>query len=140
MDPFEAKVSAWVAKSKAMVLAVRNQSAQDVIELAQLPVAKGGNLPIVTGFLRASGQATRDGSLPSQQMRPGKAEPNSFTYDAGPVSLVIASAKITDTITFAYTANYAKYVEARRKFVALAAQQWQRIVRENCALVKSRYG
>ena len=133
MGSFEAQVSAWVAKTKGAMLAVRNESAQRVIALAQTPVAKGGNMPIKTGFLRASGRATRDGSLPGLQQRPSRAADNSFGYDAAAVSLVIASASLDDVITFAYTANYARFVENKRKFVALAAQQWQTIVADVCS-------
>lgn len=128
MAKFQASVAAWVNDTKGALLAVRNESANRVIEIAQTPVGKGGNMPVKTGFLRISGQATNDGSLPLQQKRPEKAADNSFHYESGPVALVIAAAGIDDVITFAYTANYAKFVEAKRKFVALAAQQWPQIV------------
>lgn len=139
---FTAQVSEQVAGAKALMLAVRNEAVQRTIEIAQTPVAKGGNMPVDTGFLRASGVATT-GAVPG----PGAAEPvegKSYTWDTGAVALVIAGADLQDIITFAYTANYARPQEygARgrqgRRFVGLAAQQWQRTVSEVVTEAKGR--
>ena len=134
---FEAQVAAWVKKSKALEEAVFRESVQRLVDLAQKPVAKGGNLPVKTGFLRASGRMTKDGSLPS--ITSAERDPErSYSWEGGDISLILASASISDTITFAYTANYARYVEHRSKFVGLAAQRWQQIVSEVCSEVKGR--
>lgn len=131
---FAATVGEWVAQTKERMEAIRRESAQRVVEIMQTPVAMGGNMPVDTGFLRASLQGQVGMGNFSAKLKPeGVAK---FTYDGGEVSLVIASASPADPITFAYTANYAQHVEygARgrpgRRFVALAAQQWQRVVTE----------
>jgi hypothetical protein len=128
---YAAQVADFVNKTKARQLAVFKESIQRVINYAQEPVAKGGNMPIKTGFLRASGQMTRDGSIPMSTGAPPANTPLfSFAFDQGPVSLILNSADINDVIIFAYTANYAKFVEARRQFVGLAAQRWVQTVEQ----------
>lgn len=102
-----------------------------------------GNLPVDSGFLRASlmgviGEGTFTATEPPK-------DGSGFSYDAGQINLVIAGSKLTDTITVAYTAAYArrmeygfkgtdslgrKYNQPGRAFVRLAAQQWQRVCTE----------
>lgn len=59
-----------------------------------------------------------------------------FDYDAGPVNLVIVDALPSEPITVCYTADYSRAVEfgsngrPGRRFVALAVQQWPRVVFE----------
>jgi hypothetical protein len=97
-----------------------------------------------TGFLRASLVATTTGVLPPLQGKPDGVL--AFAYDAGQINLVINGAEITDPITVAYTANYARPREYGSRgqpgdrFVALAAQQWQRIVSEVAAEAQARSG
>jgi hypothetical protein len=137
---FKALVGDWVAETKERTEAVFKESAQRIIEVMQTPVAGGGNLPVDTGFLRASLQATLGEPAFPVTENPG----GSFSYDAGTVSLVIADAKITDTITAVYGANYAIFVNygtsrtPARRFVDLAAQQWPRIVEEVAADARAR--
>lgn len=140
---FSAQVEAWVKKSHGRLLAVRNEAAQDVVEIMQTPVGAGGRMRVDTGFLRASLVAVKGEGLPLKTSNPGGIN---YTYDAGQVALVIAGADLKDALTFAYTANYARPREygARGqpgdRFVALAAQQWQRVVDEAVARVKARTG
>lgn len=110
-----------------------------------------GNLPVVSGFLRASlmgviGEGTFTATEPPK-------DGSGFSYDAGQINLVIAGSKLTDTITVAYTAAYArrmeygfkgtdslgrKYNQPGRAFVRLAAQQWGRVVQEVSAEAQTR--
>ena len=141
---FAASVGAWVAETKQRTLAVRNEAAQRIVEEMQTPgpsVAypgggQGGHLPVDSGFMRASLIAINGVSLPSQRMNPGGEQ--KYTYDDGQTSLVIADAAITDTLTFVYSAAYARKMEEKYAFVRLAAQNWQRVVTEVVADVKSR--
>lgn len=139
-------ISARVAAIKAAREAVFKESAQRLVAVMQTPgpsVAnpdggRGGALPIDTGFLRASLQAVIGGSAPAARERP--AEDRTYTYDAGEVNLIIATADIEDTITVAYTANYAKFANYRYQFVGLAVQRWPGIVGEVEREVKARLG
>ena len=130
---FSAKVSSWVAESKERMTAVRNMAVEAVVEIAQTPVGAGGNMPVDTGFLRASLFATTSGVLPPSRDGPGD---GSFSYDASDVLLTLAGASLDDVVIIGWSASYARYVNygARgrpgTKFRDLAAQQWSRIVAE----------
>lgn len=139
-------ISARVAAIKAAREAVFKESAQRLVAVMQTPgpsVAnpdggRGGALPIDTGFLRTSLQAVIGSSPPVSRDRPS--EDLTYSYDAGEVNLVIAMAGIEDTITVAYTANYARFANYRYQFVGLAVQRWPGIVGEVEREVKARLG
>lgn len=139
---FSASVEGWAAQTKERSEAVFKASAQRVISVIQTPgpsVAnpaggEGGNMPIDTGFLRASIQANLAGGLPILRDNPG----GKYTYDGGQIDLVLAAAKLGDKITVAYGANYARHMEERYAFVRLGAQQWPQVVREVAAEAQAR--
>ena len=126
---FSAQIDAWTRKTKARMDAVVKSSTQDVVALAQKPVAKGGNMPVDTGFLRASLQSSLNGST-------GLTGPESYT-------LTVANMEAGDVATFGWTASYARHVEygtqgrPGRHFVGNAALQWQRIVADNVTKAKA---
>lgn len=104
---------------------------------------EGGNMPIDSGYLRASLMASTKMPKP----RGGAPEEGkTYSFDEGQVALVIAGAEIGDTLYAVYGANYARAVEyghngaPARGFVRLAAQQWQGIVAEVAAEARSRAG
>ncbi len=133
---FSATVDAWTRKSKRRMLAVFQQSVQDVVDVMQTPVGAGGNMPVDTGFLRASLTA-QIGAMPSGYQMKTKFEPGAYVLDSAQYTLTINSARLGDTIYAVYLANYAWYQEYGsqgrdgRAFVRLAALQWQRIVSDN---------
>ena len=134
---FATQVSAWVAETKERGDAVLRQSTQEVIELMQTPVSDGGNMPVKTGFLRASLRAALGEPEVPITFNPN---PNgSFAYDQTEISLVLNGAKLGDIVSAVYGANYAEYVNygtskmPPRLFVDLAAQQWPQIVAKVCA-------
>lgn len=131
---FSAVVDEWVLKSERRMDAIMKQSAQEVINEAQTPVAKGGHMRVDTGFLRASGSVSLNG-LPSGPSRP--AAPGG-TYEPADISLEIAKAKLGDTIFFGWVANYARAREAKDGFARLAAQNWSKIVARVTAQAKAR--
>jgi len=141
---FSAAVDAWVAKSEARLEAVFRMSAQDVIaEMQEVgpsvanPDSFGtGHMPVDTGFLRASLQASINEPRPAMMFRPPSA--GSVAYEASPVALVIAGARLGQTIYATYGASYAPRMEARYGFVRLAAQRWQEIVSRNARLARQR--
>lgn len=181
---FTAQVEKWVSETKERALAVRNESVERVIAVAQEPgpsrartasaikagaglgktkkngsrgVSKrafgpiansggAGNLPVDSGFLRASLVVSIGEALPAITKPPK--EGVAKTWDASTVQLKLEGADLSDTITAAYTAAYARRIEygfkgkdklgreynqSGSRFVALAAQQWQRIVSEVAA-------
>lgn len=147
---FDAAVSAWVKQTQARMTAVFRESAQRVIEEMTTPVGAGGNMPVVTGFLRASLRVSIGGNpLLKTINNPSRA----VVAFAPTYSLTLASAKIGDVITAVFIANYAQRIEngfvgtdasgreynqGGRHFVKLAAQRWPTIVRQVCAELRNR--
>lgn len=144
---FAADIDAWVKETEQRMEAVFKESTQRVIEEVRKPVAKGGNMPVDTGFLRNSLMASTDGPTPiDANAKPAAGASYDKTSDAlsGPVSLVIASARLGQTIWACFTASYAGYMEygtskfAGYGFVRLAAQRWPRIVDQVVKELKER--
>lgn len=143
---FTAQVDAWVQKSQQRMDAVWKESTKRVIVEMRRPKAKGGNMPVDTGFLRNNVVVTTDGPTPIREDAKPK---DGATYDQGSddlpgaINLVIASAKLGQTIWACFVAVYARRQEygfrgkdskgrevnqAGNGFVRLAAQRWQKIV------------
>jgi hypothetical protein len=133
-----ATVTAWVLETKARMIAVRNASVQELVEIAQTPQAEGGRMHVDTGFLRASCLAFIGTSLPAATVKPTSGAAR-YTFNAGQIGLVIAGAELDDVITIVWTANYARVREfLGDRFVGLAVQQWQQIVARNCIAARAR--
>ena len=124
-------INQWVAKSQARLEAVWKTAAQDIAKEIQTPRAKGGKMPVDTGFLRNSFAADVN-KVPSGN--------GSTDYKSGPISIVINRAKIGDTVVFGFASQYSIYMEARYSFVRHAAQNWQQIVNKAAQKVKTRVG
>lgn len=138
---FVSGISDWAKRTEDALLAIGRQSVQDLIDEAQTPRDKGGNMPVLTGFLRASGRA-KVNSIPSGDTRGEKGQiyGSAAKYSDEPtVSLAIADWNAGDTIYFGWTAEYALAQEYKCGFVETATQNWQQIVRKNEAELKKRY-
>lgn len=138
MSTFEADVRFLVNKAKENLLVVAQLSIQDVVNAAQLARAKGGRMPIDTGFLRASGQ----GSFTGLPTGPSERESDvKYFYDDGQsLSYTVQLTGLTNgaTFYFGWTANYAKYMNAYYGFLDVAVQRWQEFVDKNIAEVNRR--
>lgn len=110
-----------IARYQRRLDAVVRQSAHDVAAIAQTPVAKGGRIPVDTGFLRNS----FTGSLMGGTAMTG---PDAYVLVAGQM-------KSGDVASFGWTAEYARHVEygsngrTGRHFASGACDQWPAIVR-----------
>lgn len=100
-----ASMRSWTEKQKRNGGLIVRQSIQDVSELAQLPKAKGGRMPVDNGYLRNSYTAGLNGS----------------TGLSGPViyEAVIAGMKMGDTFTAGWKEPYA--LRQERGFVGTDA-------------------
>lgn len=131
---FEAQISAHVANYKNRLKAVVKNSAQHVFSVAQRPKAQGGNLPVLTGFLRGSFISGLNGS----------------TAMTGPdvYEMVISGYELGDSIFGGWTANYAlrrehgfngydslgrAYNETGDQFMNKAAAEWVPTVHREAA-------
>ena len=134
---FVATVEEWAKKSQARMLAIAQTAIQAVIDDAQTPVAKGGRMRIDTGFLRASGQASLNG-FPSGPTKSTSALKNAYNWDEQNVTLVLLQLAPGDSFFWGWTAEYAKYREAKDAFMDLAVQRWQEYVNSATAEAKRR--
>ncbi|WP_313609337.1 HK97 gp10 family phage protein [Rhizobium sp.] len=134
---FAADVRAFADKTRVQMHAVLAESLQDVVEIAQTPKAKGGRMPVDTGYLRNSLVSGLNGSF---------GPPSADSY-----LLTIAQFQIGDVIRFAWTAPYARrinsgfsgtdslgrtYEQVGAHFIDAAAAQWPQIVTANAARLK----
>lgn len=134
MKSFSASVGAWGRKTERRLELIHKESAQRVFNKAQTPRAKGGLLPIDTGFLRASGVGALN-TMPSGPSDPSEGINENWE---GVVSLVIDQASPSDVIFLGWSANYARLMEERYGFMKTAAGQWPQIVRGVVQEAKAR--
>lgn len=136
---FTARINGWVAATKERQTVVFQNSAERLLEEVTRPgpsvanpgASGGGNMPIDTGFLASSLQVVIGQGVAVLVANP--APEGKFSYDSAATSLVIQNAKIGDTLTASFAAEYAIIMEARYAFVRLAAQRWPQIVEEESA-------
>lgn len=138
MGEFSARINKWVAETKERATVVFQDSVEMLLEEVVRPgpsvanpgASGGGNMPIDTGFLASSLQAVVGDGVAILVANPitNSDGQRVFHYDAAATSLVIQNAKIGDTITATFAAEYAIVMEARYAFVRLAAQRWPQFV------------
>lgn len=134
---FEADVRLMINNAKQNLLIVAQASIQDVVNAAQLARAKGGRMPIDTGFLRASGQGSFTGLPTGPTIGESKVK---FFYDDGSspsYTVQLTGLKLGGTFYFGWTAVYAKYMNNYYGFLDVAVQRWQEFVDKNVAKVNS---
>ena len=88
--------SDWVKKAKLRQRAIFQESVAAVGREASVPVAKGGKMPVDTGFLRASLCADTSG-MPS--------------VGGVPLEVALLKVEIGDTVYAGWTAEYAMRME-----------------------------
>jgi hypothetical protein len=141
---FEAQVDAWCRKTDQRMELVFKESTQRLVTEVQTPVGAGGNMPIDTGFLRNTLQASTTAPSPidpsAVPVKPPGHIAGTVLYQEreGDIAAVIASATLGQTIYLTYTAAYARIQEMKRGFVRLAAQRWPQIVAEVIRDAKDR--
>jgi hypothetical protein len=125
---FSADLQRFSKRVQARALDVARESIQDVIDDAQTPKAKGGRMPVDTGFLRNSLASGLNGSF-------GPPDENSYTLTIGQLDL-------GDVARFAWTAEYAIFQElgtsafAGNHFVGVAAAKWPQFVEANARRIR----
>ena len=133
---FAAQVEDWVRDVKQAEEIIFKESVQEVVTQLNALV------PVDTGFLRSSLQASTSAMPMLTRENPGGPDPT----NAGEIVLVIAGADLGDTIYLGYTAKYGAYVaygangHPGRPWVQMTAQKWPTIVGAVAARVKARLG
>lgn len=140
MSKFTAQINDWVLATDERIETVFKKSVERTVETMQRPVAKGGNMPVDTGFLRNSLQSSLNSPILAVMANPGVP----VAYDDQGVTLTILSAELGDTIYAVYGANYARYVEygangrPGRAFVRQAAAKWKSTVSQAAVELQRR--
>ncbi len=164
MANFAAQVADWVAARKEYHAAVFHTASQAVVEEMQRPgpsrastakaaakssmvgppapsADQGGRLPVDTGFLWHSLTASNS-TMPQMSEAAKPAKDASYSYDAGPVNLLINNTPVGGKIFCGYVAAYAAKVNYSYgyMFVDLAAQRWPQFVKAAEQELASRLG
>lgn len=145
MSSFSAQVSDWVRDVKGAAEAIAKQSAQDVVNEAQKPVAAGGRMRVDTGFLRASLTGSNT-AMPQINRAAKPAEGGVYAPEDAQIIATISAYELGETMYFGYTASYAAFREFGANgqppdaFVRTAAQKWPDIVKRNETELKGRIG
>lgn len=140
MSNFTAQINDWVGETNERIEAVFKKSTERTIEMMQRPVAKGGNMPVDTGFLRNSLQTSLNSPILAVLENPGIP----VAYDGQGITLTILGAEVGDTIYAVYGANYAGFVEygangrPGRAFVRQAAAKWKSTVSQTALELQQR--
>lgn len=136
---FGQQVAAFTEKAKRRGLAVFRESTQRVAQRANVPEARGGRMPVDTGFLRNS-VAASTGGMPAA--------------GAQPPEVVLLTVKVGDTVWVGWTAAYAMrmeygfegadslgraYSQAGKGFLRTQVQAWDGIVADVVAEVRRRF-
>jgi len=129
--PFDKQIADRLARYRQENMAIARESVQRVISEAQKPVGAGGNMPINTGFLRASFRSSIGASIGgpiSAPPRTGPVTQRRFDYETANFLASLIGWDFKDRLRVGWTANYARYVEGKTAFMRLAIQNWPRIV------------
>ena len=128
---------------------IRKNGTRGVSKRAFGPIANpggSGNLPVDTGFLRASLVIGKGPISTPTTTPPEDAASRRFDWDEQQVTLALKGVALKDPVEARYTAVYARVAEyggpnrTARRFVALAAQRWQSIVADVANEAKARNG
>lgn len=133
---FAAQVEDQVRLVERRVTAVFRNATKRVINEAQRPRAKGGRMPVQTGFLRNSGRAGT-GNLPKGPIRGNKGR--SYDWEKmsqAEVMALIDNTPVGEKIFFGWTAIYARRREYEDGFLRGAMEQWQRYATEEATRAK----
>ena len=130
-------VNEWVKKNNLRLRAVAQTAVQDMAKDVQTPRAKGGRLPVDTGFLRNSFSSALN-SIPrgQSQQSPGF---RATDFDMAPIAATLLRLRVGDRVTLGWTANYAPYMESRYGFLRLTVQNWQQYVNRAARKVAREY-
>jgi len=133
---FEKDIEKFVKKTEARLLATTRFALSDLIQEMQTPIAKGGKMPVDTGFLRSSGAAAIN-ELPSGPTKGRKRSPEDAVTGELPeykisgdfVGPVLSRLKVGDDFCFGWTAVYARRQEIYNGFMVSAVKKWGTFVR-----------
>lgn len=131
---FSAQVHDIIRKNERVMTMVAQDSVQRLINATQVPKAKGGKMPVDTGFLRASGRMSLSG-VPTGPSRPAKDVEAAY---GSPDTVKVEGLKLGTAIFWGWTAIYARRQELRNGFLSSNLRNWQKFVDESVREVRNR--
>lgn len=131
------QMDAIVIRTQERMLAVTKQAIYDTLSEAQNPRAKGGKMPVITGFLRRTGISSLN-TPPSGPIRGDKDK--TYTWSDDSALSVLSRMKIGDIFYFGWSAIYARKQNARHGFLDAALMNWQRNVDAAIAVFRKKDG
>lgn len=144
MARFTAQVSEWTAKTKGALVDIFRESSARVYEQMVRPQEGGGNIPVDSGYLRASARASLHAMPRILKSKEGKE--GQFYSPSGQVEPVIATAELGKKLyigfqaVYALRANYGHKGQQGHLFVEQAAVQWKDIVKLTETEIALRFG
>lgn len=140
MSDFEKKISHFINMTEKKMMAAVKDSIQEVVIDAQTPRAKGGFMPVDTGFLRNSGvyaiNQLPKGETIGRERREGEEGvlPEYSNPQTGEeLNVVLASLKPEDIFYFGWSAIYAQKQELYNGFVSRAVSKWKEHLKNSIA-------
>lgn len=132
---FGGDVAAFERKFASRLRAVGRGAVQETVNEANTPIAKGGRMPVVTGFLRTSGAGAVGGMPSGESTNPG----GSVRESEGALAAVLLrwDPSKGEAFYYGWTANYARPMEYRYGFMRGAAENWQQHVEDESRKARS---
>lgn len=137
LTDLKTQMDAIVIRTEERMLAVTKQAIYDTIDEAQKPRAKGGRMPVITGFLRRTGISSLN-TPPSGPIRGDRDK--TYTWAEDSVLSILTRMKIGDVFYFGWSAIYARKQNARHGFLDAALMNWQRNVDAAIAVFRKKDG
>jgi len=121
---FTTQIDRFIVDTERKMLSVVQTALTDLTNDAN-NAKPDGRLPVRTGFLRHSAAAAVN-ARPRGETR---GDPKGiYAFNAGQVLAIIAHLKLGDVFYFGWTAEYARYMEARNGFLEGALMKWQMFI------------
>lgn len=145
---FAASIAAFADKTKEQMQAVLSESIQDVMDIAQTPVANGGRMPVLDGHLINSVVTDLNGSVIGKA---SETADKSGANSTANITLLVTQIQAGDVARIGWTAAHAMrqhegfvgedalgrtYNQEGKRWVDGAAEQWSQIVERNVGRLK----
>lgn len=137
MGKFKDKIVSFIVDVEEENLNIVREAIQDMVADMQTPRgAKGGKMPVDTGFLRWSGVAMLNawpvgpvrGRKRNSKDTPNAPLPEYTSNYADELQIVLAKMELGDTFYWGWTAQYAYKQEMKCGFVDSATMNWDRYI------------
>lgn len=124
---FSTDVLKFNQKTRYKIAGIIRDSVQDLADEVSTPTARGGLMPVDTGFLRNSIKASTTGTPVGSGETQG---------DYNEVGIIVANWKFKDILRLGWTAAYANKMNDKYGFFTAGIQRFVHIVNNNARMYK----